>query len=130
MLDERTPLPELGIEPGMTLQLEPFLVVRMPHAEDSEEVQRLNAVWMRVDADGSGALDLDEMRAVFAELGEELSDEELLEKFQVPRRGGRSYGHAAEMFVVRLTAPGALFRRCWMRTARASLKRRSSRRGG
>eukprot|EP01043_Picozoa_sp_COSAG02_P037616 COSAG02_NODE_2837_length_7921_cov_9.013552_2_plen_816_part_00 len=42
------------------------------------ELKRLQRVWKRVDADGSGTLDHDEVRAIFVEMGKTLSNREFL----------------------------------------------------
>ena len=42
------------------------------------EMKRLQRVWKKVDSDGSGTLDHDEVRAIFVEMGKTLSNREFL----------------------------------------------------
>lgn len=42
------------------------------------ELKRLQRVWKQVDADGSGTLDHDEVRTIFAEMGKTLSNREFM----------------------------------------------------
>ena len=42
------------------------------------ELKRLKRVWKRVDSDGSGTLDHDEVKAIFIEMGKTLSQREFM----------------------------------------------------
>ena len=57
----------------------PLMPTKSAAQEEAEEEEKLQAVWMKVDADGSGLLDEGEVRQVMIDMGKEFSDEEFAE---------------------------------------------------